>query len=113
MVTAGAIFLSLTLPLQAATFNVRDFGAVGDGKTLDTSAIQKTIATTAAAGGGIVLIPAGKFLTGPFTLASGVNFHLATNAVILIDDDRTNYPIVKNRYVDAITANDAHDLEIS
>jgi polygalacturonase len=108
-----AIFLSFTLAVHAKEFNVRDFGAMGDGKTLDTSAIQKTIDAATAAGGGTVLIPRGQFLTGPLQLASRINFHLATNAVILISDDMANYPIVKNRYQDAIIANDAHDLEIS
>ncbi len=107
------ILLSCSLPLGAATFNVRDFGAAGDGKTLDTTAIQKTIDAAAAAGGGTVLIPAGKFLTGPFQLAGRINFHLATHAVILISDDLASYPIVNGRYQDAITANGAHDLEIS
>ena len=104
-----------TIPLPViphATFNITRFGAVGDGKTMNTAAIQKTVAA-AAGGGGTVLIPAGKFLTGPFTLASSINLHLAKHAIILISDDLTNYPVVKGRYQDAITANGAHDLEIS
>ncbi len=109
-----AIWLfSLALPLGAATFNVRDFGAVGDGRTLATAALQKAVDTAAAAGGGTVLVPAGKFLTGPFHLASGINLELAKGAVILISDDRANYPVVKKRYVDAITAKDAHDIKIT
>lgn len=107
------ILLSLGLPLGAKTFNIQDFGALGDGKTLDTIAIQKTVGAATAAGGGTVLIPAGKFLTGPFTLASDINLHLASNAVILIDDDLSRYPVVKKRYQDAITASDAHDLQIT
>ncbi len=95
------------------TFNVTSYGAVGDGKTMNTTALQKTIDAAAAAGGGTVLIPAGKFLTGPFTLASSINLHLARNATILISDDLANYPAVKERYQDSITANGAHDLEIS
>ena len=113
MRTAAALLLSLGLPLGAATFNVRDFGATGDGKTLDTAALQKAVDAAAAAGGGTVLVPAGKFLTGPFTLASGLNLELAKDAVILISDDRTKYPVVKARYLDAITAHDAHDLKIT
>ena len=113
MKTTAAIILSLAVPLCAATFNVRDFGATGDGKTRDTAAIQKAIAAAAVAGGGMVLIPEGKFLTGPFTLASSINLHLARNATILISDEQTNYPVVKNRYQDAITAKGAHDIEIS
>lgn len=107
------MLLSFCLPLGAATFNVRNYGAAGDGKTLDTAAIQKTVDAASAAGGGTVLVPAGKFLTGPFTLASRIDLHLAAGAVILIDNDRSRYPIVKKRYQDAITAKDAHDLGIS
>lgn len=108
-----AILFSAALPLCATTFNVRDFGAAGDGKTLDTVAIQKTVNAASAAGGGTVLIPAGKFLTGPFTLASSINLHLDSNAVILIDNNLTRYPIVEKRYQDAITAAGAHDLQIT
>jgi polygalacturonase len=120
-VVAGLIFTcALRVPAQSiplptiphATFNVTNYGAVGDGKTMNTSAIQKTI-DTASAGGGTVLIPAGKFLTGPFTLASSINLHLVKNATILISDDLANYPSAKGRYQDSITASGAHDLEIS
>ncbi len=101
------------LPVCAATYNVREYGATGDGKTLDTAALQKAIDTAAAAGGGTVELPAGKYLTGPFTLASGIDFHLDKDAVVLISDDRANYPQNKGRYVDAITASGAHDLKIT
>ena len=107
------IFFSCSLSLFAATYNITDFGARGDGKTLATRAIQDAINTAATNGGGRVLIPAGRFLTGPFTLASSIDLHLETNSVMLIDNDPSRYPMVKNRYVDAITANGAHDLKIS
>jgi len=110
---AAAIFMSLGLPLFAGTFNVRDYGATGDGKTLDTTALQKTIDAAAQAGGGTVLVPTGNFLTGPFKLASNINLELAKDAVILISDDRTTYPVVNARYEDAITAEGAHDLKIT
>jgi len=99
--------------IPKATFNVTNYGAGGDGKTLDTAALQKTIDAAAAAGGGTVLIPPGKFLIGPITLASSLNLHLAKNATILISDNMANYPATRERYQDAITANNAHDLEIS
>ena len=109
----ACLFLMLALPLDAATFNVLDYGAVGDGKTLNTAAIQKTVDSAAAAGGGTVLVPAGRFLTGPFSLASGINLQLAQDAVILISDNRANYPVLRARYVDAITAQNAHDVKIT
>lgn len=110
---AAASLLFLAAPLHAAVFNIRDYGAVGDGKTLDTAAIQKSVDAASAAGGGTVLVPAGTFVTDPFTLASSINLHLASNAVILIDNDINRYPIVGKRYQDSITANGAHDVQIT
>jgi polygalacturonase len=95
------------------TFNVTKYGAVGDGKTLNTAAIQKTIDAAAAAGGGIVLIPEGKFLTGPFKLVSRIHLHLDSGATILISDDMKSYPMSGQRYQDSITADGAQDIEIS
>jgi len=111
---AGALAQNIPLPvIPKATFNVTNYGAVGDGKNLNTAALQKAIDTAAAAGGGTVLVPAGKFLTGPFTLANCIDLHLNRDATILISDDLTNYPAVKGRYRDSITANRMHDVEIS
>ena len=113
MKTIILTFMSFVTVVQASQFDVRQFRAVGDGKTPDTTAIQKAVDTAAAAGGGTVLIPAGKFLTGPFTLASGINLHLAASAVILIDNDLSRYPVIKKRYQDAITVTGARDVEIT
>lgn len=64
-------------------FNILDFGAVGDGTTMNTAAIQKTIDTCAQKGGGRIVVPRGMFLTGSITLKSNVNLHLEPNAEIL------------------------------
>ncbi len=95
------------------TFRVTQYGAVGDGKTMNTAAIQKTIDVASKAGGGIVLVPEGRFLTGPFSLASRINLYLASNAVILISDDIANYTVTNARYQDCISVTDAQDIEIS
>ena len=121
LAAAGIVLAALPLPARQiplpvipnATFNVAKYGAVGDGKSLDTAALQKTIDAAAAAGGGTILVPPGKFLTGPLTLASSLNLHLSKGATLLISDDREKYPVIKGRYQDSLTANSAHDLEIS
>ena len=55
---------------------ITDFGAVGDGKTLNTAAIQNAIDTCTSAGGGQVIVPAGRFLSGTICLKSNVELHL-------------------------------------
>jgi alpha-L-rhamnosidase len=76
---------------------ITDFGALPDGKTLCTAAIQKTIDELAAGGGGTVVVPAGVFLSGSIFLKPGVNLHLDQGAVIKGSTDISNYPQGKTR----------------
>jgi hypothetical protein len=64
-------------------YNVRDFGAKGDGATLDTAAIQAAIDACNRDHGGIVLLPAGDFLSGTIELKSNVTLHLAAAGRLL------------------------------
>jgi len=73
------------------TFQLTDFGAVGDGQTLNTGAFKKAIATIEAAGGGHLIVPAGKFRTLPFTLCSNLDLHLDAGAVIAAPDSFAAY----------------------
>jgi polygalacturonase len=76
------LFCALAGALPASTFNVLDFGARGDGATLDTAAIQRTI-DAAAEGGGTVLVPRRHtFLVGTLQLKGGIDFHLAGTLLI-------------------------------
>ncbi|QEC55552.1 glycoside hydrolase family 28 protein [Flavisolibacter ginsenosidimutans] len=73
-------------------FDITAYGAVGDGKTDDAMAIQKTVDACNAAGGGKVLVPSGHvFLTGPFHLKSFVDLHVAGNAKLLANPDEKVY----------------------
>lgn len=76
-------------------FDVTKFGAVADGETSNTSAFAAAIAACEQAGGGKVVVPAGKFLTGPIHLRSGVNLHLTADAEIIFSDNFSDYlPVV-------------------
>jgi len=90
-------FIIKNLPktnFQDKTYNIDDFGAVADGKTLNTQAFQKAIQTCASNGGGKVLVPNGKYLTGAIHLESNVNLHLEDQAEILFSLNPKDYPIV-------------------
>jgi len=83
------LFLALNLSLAAKTFNVLDYGAHGDGVTLDTAAIQRTI-DAAAGEGGTVLIPRKKtFLVSTLNLKGGIDFHL--DGTLLISTNQIDY----------------------
>jgi hypothetical protein len=70
---------------KAATgaYSVKDFGAAGDGKTLDTQAINRTVEAATAAGGGTVLFPPGVYLTGTVHLKSNITLCIGPGARIL------------------------------
>lgn len=78
--------------------NITDFGAKGDGVTLNTEAINKAIQQVNAKGGGQVIIPDGLWLTGPIELLSNVNLHTEKNALVLFTDDYNAYPIIKTSF---------------
>ncbi len=83
------LLLLLQAGLQAAEttaqnyFNVRNFGAVGDGTNLDSPAIDKAINAAAEAGGGTVLVPAGTYLSGSIHLKSNIHLLIDAGATIL------------------------------
>ncbi|MBC8085034.1 MAG: right-handed parallel beta-helix repeat-containing protein [Hymenobacter sp.] len=77
----GALLFS-RLPGCAQTYSITKYGAVGDGKTLSTVAIQQAIDACNRGGGGQVQVPAGTFLTGTLSLKSNVNLYLESGAVL-------------------------------
>lgn len=74
-------------------FNIRDFGAVGDGLAPDHLAIQRAINAAAALGRGArVIVPGGyRFLTGSFILRGGIDFHLADDAQLVASTNSADY----------------------
>src|SRR5579872_3633268 len=69
--------------LGAGVYSVRDFGAKGDGKTLDTAAVQAAIDACNRDQGGTVLVPAGVFLIGTVEMKSNVTLHIAAQGKLL------------------------------
>jgi DNA sulfur modification protein DndE len=80
------------------TFNIKNFGAINDGKTLNTQAFENAIDACSKAGGGTVLIPEGLWLTGPIKLKSKVNLHTEKGALVLFSRNLEIYPLVKTNY---------------
>ena len=77
--------------LGARSYNVREFGAKGDGVTLDTAAVQAAIDACTRDQGGTVLIPAGDFVIGTLELKSNVTLHLATKGRLLGSPNKEDY----------------------
>ena len=73
-------------------FDVRNYGAHGDGKTLDTRALQAAIDACSQSGGGYVVFPKGQYLSGTITLKDGVTLYLSPNATLLGSQDVRDYP---------------------
>ena len=80
-----------SLAVQAMPLSVKECGAVGDGVTLDTKAIQTAIDSVAAHGGGVVEVPAGVYLSGSVWLRDNINLHLNPGAVIKGSPDIKDY----------------------
>lgn len=83
------------------TVDIRSHGAVGDGRTVNTKAIQKAIDACAAAGGGMVAVPAGVFVSGSIWLKPGVGLELRKGAVLKGSPNLSDYPLVLRRFVEA------------
>jgi len=80
------------------TFNIVKYRAVADGIYLNTDAINNAISDCSKKGGGVVLIPAGLWLSGPIYLKSGVNLHLKQGAFLVFTTDKSKYKIVEGDY---------------
>jgi polygalacturonase len=89
---------ALGLSSQAAPvlFDVRDYGAAGDGRRMETAAINRAIDACAMAGGGTVYVPPGKYLTGTVVLKSHVCLQLEAGATLLGSEDPDDYLLIDN-----------------
>lgn len=81
----------IDVPVSQTKLSVNDFGAKGDGMSLDTKAIQSAIDSAASVGGGTVSLPAGTYLTGSLWLRDNIELHLDAGAVIKGSPDINDY----------------------
>jgi polygalacturonase len=86
--TIAATAISAENNLGARAFNVREFGATGDGRTLDSDAINKAILAAAATGGGTVVFPPGRYVSASIRLKSNITLYLEAGSVIEAVDDK-------------------------
>ena len=77
---------------DGSQFSIVDYGAVGDGKTINTASVQSAIDACTRAGGGTVVVPPGRFLTGTITLKNNVELHLMRGATLLGSPNHDDYP---------------------
>ncbi|MBS1606012.1 MAG: cellulase family glycosylhydrolase [Bacteroidetes bacterium] len=95
----SVVMLALSVRGQGpagGVFDIKRYGAKGDGRTLDTKAIDKAIAACVKAGGGTVVVPAGVFVTGTIRLFSNIDLYLSPGAVLLASDNTNDYLLQKD-----------------
>jgi polygalacturonase len=98
-VLAGCHSAQAPADRRSVYFDVRDYGAVADGKTKITDAIRKAVEAASAAGGGTVLFPPGTYLTGPIHLKSNITLLVDAGAVLKFSTDFDDYlPMVRVRW---------------
>lgn len=95
----GSKLPAVQIPLfKKDSFSILKFGAKPDGITLNTKSINDAITSCNKKGGGVVVIPAGFWLTGPIELKSNVNLHLQKNAVLQFTKDFDQYTLVAGNW---------------
>lgn len=78
--------------------SIVEYGAVGDGLTKNSAAFKSAIEAINDNGGGRVIVPRGVWMTGPITLLSNVNLHLADGALIIFSKDKDDYPLIETSF---------------
>ncbi len=97
---------------QATWYSITEFGALGDGTTLNTVFIQRAIDRCASAGGGMVEVPPGVFLTGTVQLRSHVNLHVQTGGVLKGSRALEDY-MLNGKRVGLLFTENAEDVAIT
>lgn len=115
------LIMNVSIWANPVLYNVLDYGAETDGKTLSTEAIQNAVNACAQVGGGKVIVPPGKYLTGPIILKSNVHIEIMTGAILYAHENIDQYPAVPGRYegiekrtyASLFTGHDLHNVSIT
>jgi len=99
--------------IPSRKFSVKDFGAVPDGKTSNSDAFRRAIAAVEKGGGGILVVPAGEYFTGPIDLCSTLDLRLERGARLVFSDTFSDYPQDGDEVHSPISARSCHDIAIS
>lgn len=113
----GALVLTTSAAL-AQTYSVKAYGAVADGRTVTTAAIQKAVDACTKAGGGTVEVPAGTYVIGTVFLKSNVTLHLDNGAVLKGSPNLTDYhaytlPVYGQNYYGMLFTENAENVAIT
>ena len=119
LISYTAIGYGGTKPVKR--YVITGFGAVADGKTVNTKAIQAAIDRCASSGGGVIVVPQGTFLSGAIFLKQGVNLLVEKDGVLKGTTNIDDYPMIQTRWEGTeepwtsafINADGVTDLEIS
>jgi len=99
VLVAALLAIGAAVPASGAKrFTITSFGAIGDGKTSNTTALQALIDRVAKEGGGTVVVPEGTFLTGALFFKQGVNLYIEKNGTLKGSVEQNDYPQVKTRW---------------
>ena len=117
LVLFSALAFTATAAL-AQTYSVKTYGAVADGRTVTTTAIQKAVDACTKAGGGTVEVPAGTYIIGTVFLKSNVNLHLDNGAVLkgsanLADYHAYTMPVYGQNYYGMLFAENAENVALT
>ena len=84
-INAQSAYVAPSLPtISDKTFNIKDYGAVGDNKSDNTKAINDAIKAATNAGGGRVVVPSGIYLSGPIQFTNNLNLHIDSAAILMM-----------------------------
>lgn len=88
----------MVVPADGRAFNVADYGAVNDPTVSSSNAFHRAIAACKEAGGGVVEIPAGHYLSGPIDMVDNMTLQVDRDAVVIFETEREIYPDITSRW---------------